>query len=47
MSIDLGAVHYDYPGNSSNNTEDVYLIAGFGSIEVGYYQTTSADWFGR
>ena len=24
----------------------VYLIAGFGSIEVGYYQTTSADWFG-
>ena len=28
------------------NTEDVYLIAGFGSVEVGYYQTTSADWFG-
>ena len=46
MSVDIGAVHYDYPGNSSNNTEDVYLIAGFGSIEVGYYQTTSADWFG-
>ena len=46
MSLDLGAVHYDYPGNSSNNTEDVYVIAGFGSVEVGFYQTTSADWFG-
>ena len=46
MSLDLGAVHYDYPGQSALNTEDVYVIAGFGSIEVGYYQTTSADWFG-
>ena len=46
MSLDIGAVHYDYPGHSATNTEDVYLIAGFGSVEVGYYQTTSADWFG-
>ena len=34
MSLDLGAVHYDYPGNSSNNTEDVYVIAGFGSVKL-------------
>lgn len=46
LSLDFGAVHYGYPGNSSVNTEDVYLIGGFGPVEVGYYQTTSADWFG-
>ena len=46
MSIDFGVVHYDYPGNSSLNTEDVYLISGFKSFELGIYQTTSADWFG-
>ena len=44
--MDFGVVHYDYPGNSSLNTEDVYLISGFKSFELGIYQTTSADWFG-
>ena len=46
ISMDFGVVHYDYPGNSSLNTEDVYLISGFKSFELGIYQTTSADWFG-
>ena len=34
MSVDIGAVHYDYPGNSSNNTEDVYLIAGLDLLKL-------------
>ena len=47
VSMDFGVIHYDYPGNSSLNTEDVYLISGFKSFELGIYQTTSADWFGE
>ena len=44
--IDLGALTYLYPSNTTGNTTELYGSAGFGPITAKYSHTISKDYFG-
>ncbi|MGD2139002.1 MAG: TorF family putative porin [Burkholderiales bacterium] len=44
--VDLGLIHYDYPGASGANTDEVYATGSWKWISASYYYTVSDDWFG-
>ena len=44
--LDVGALAYLYPGNTSGNTTEVYGAATFGPLTAKYAHTVSKDYFG-
>ncbi|MDP9995081.1 uncharacterized protein (TIGR02001 family) [Variovorax boronicumulans] len=51
LDLDVGALTYVYPGNSSGNTTELYGSAGYtseaiGSFTLKYSHTVSKDYFG-
>lgn len=44
--LDLGALTYIYPGNTSGNTTELYGAATFGAFTAKYSHTVSEDYFG-
>ncbi|MDN6882325.1 hypothetical protein QMO14_01800, partial [Variovorax sp. CAN2819] len=51
LDMDVGALTYIYPGNSSGNTTELYGSAGYtdetiGSFTLKYSHTVSKDYFG-
>ncbi|WP_404301244.1 TorF family putative porin [Alicycliphilus denitrificans] len=46
LDLDLGALAYVYPGNSSGNTVELYGAAGWGPFTAKYSHTVSKDYFG-
>lgn len=46
VDLDVGALAYLYPGNSSGNTTELYGAATFGPVTAKYSHTISSDYFG-
>lgn len=46
FDVDLGALLYAYPGNSSGNTTELYGAATWGPVTAKYSHTVSEDYFG-
>lgn len=46
LDLDLGALAYVYPGNSSGNTTELYGAASYGPFTAKYSHTVSKDYFG-
>jgi uncharacterized protein (TIGR02001 family) len=46
VDLDLGALSYLYPGNTSGNTTELYGAATFGPLTAKYSHTVSKDYFG-
>ena len=44
--LDVGALAYLYPGNTSGNTTELYGAATFGPLTAKYAHTVSKDYFG-
>ena len=44
--LDLGYLHYNYPGESSLNTDEVYITGAWKWISASYYSTVSSEAFG-
>lgn len=45
LDLDVGALTYIYPGNSSGNTTELYGAATFGPVTAKYSHTLSKDYF--
>jgi len=43
---DFGLLHYDYPGASGANTDEIYGKGSWKWVWAGYYYTISDEWFG-
>jgi uncharacterized protein (TIGR02001 family) len=46
MDLDVGALTYVYPGNTTGNTTELYGAATFGPVTAKYSHTVSKDYFG-
>ena len=46
VDLDVGALTYIYPGNSTGNTTEIYGAATFGPVTAKYSHTLSKDYFG-
>ena len=46
FDLDLGALTYLYPGNTSGNTTELYGAATWGPLTAKYSHTVSKDYFG-
>ena len=46
VDLDVGALTYIYPGNSSGNTTELYGGVSFGPFSAKYSHTVSKDYFG-
>ncbi|WP_119963973.1 TorF family putative porin [Simplicispira lacusdiani] len=46
VDLDLGALAYLYPGNTSGNTTELYGAATWGPLTAKYSHTVSKDYFG-
>lgn len=46
VDLDVGALTYIYPGNTSGNTTELYGAATFGPLTAKYSHTVSKDYFG-
>ena len=46
LDMDVGALAYLYPGNTSGNTTELYGAATFGPLTAKYSHTVSKDYFG-
>lgn len=46
VDLDLGALAYVYPGNSSGNTTELYGAASYGPFTAKYSHAVSKDYFG-
>ena len=46
FGLDVGLLHYDYPGESVFNTDELYINGSWKWITAGYYYTISDEWFG-
>ena len=46
VDLDVGALTYVYPGNTSGNTTELYGAATYGPITAKYSHTVSKDYFG-
>jgi len=46
VDLDLGALTYLYPGNTSGNTTELYGAATWGPLTAKYSHTVSKDYFG-
>ena len=46
FDLDLGALTYVYPGNSTGNTTELYGAATYGPFTAKYSHTVSEDYFG-
>ncbi len=46
FGLDLGYLHYDYPGESSLNTDEIYIKGAWKWISASYYSTVSSEAFG-
>ena len=46
FDMDLGALTYLYPGNTSGNTTELYAAATWGPLTAKYSHTVSKDYFG-
>jgi len=44
--LDLGYLHYDYPGESVFNTDEVYITGSWKWLSASYYSTVSSEFFG-
>ena len=45
-ALDVGAITYLFPGNSSGNATELYGAASFGPVTAKYSHTVSKDYFG-
>ncbi|WP_311223179.1 MULTISPECIES: TorF family putative porin [unclassified Acidovorax] len=46
FDLDVGALTYIYPGNTTGNTTELYGAATFGPVTAKYSHTVSKDYFG-
>jgi len=46
FDLDLGALTYLYPGNTTGNTTELYAAATWGPLTAKYSHTVSEDYFG-
>ncbi len=46
FGVDVGWLHYNYPGESVLNTDEVYVTGSWKWISASYYYTASSEWFG-
>ncbi|MFD2300822.1 TorF family putative porin [Paracidovorax citrulli] len=46
MDLDVGALTYVYPGNTTGNTTELYGAATYGPVTAKYSHTVSKDYFG-
>ena len=46
FGLDLGVLHYNYPGESVFNTNELYANGSWKWFTLGYYYTISDEWFG-
>jgi len=46
FGMDLGYLHYDYPGESSLNTDELYIKGSWNWLSASYYYTISDEAFG-
>lgn len=46
FGLDVGYLHYDYPGESSLNTDEIYVKGSWKWLSAGYYSTISDEAFG-
>ncbi|CAM3463217.1 TorF family putative porin [Paracidovorax anthurii] len=46
MDLDVGALTYVYPGNTTGNTTELYGAATYGPLTAKYSHTISKDYFG-
>ncbi len=46
FGTDIGFIHYDYPGESRLNTDDLYVSGSWRWLSASYYHTISNEWFG-
>lgn len=46
FDLDVGALSYIYPGNSTGNTTELYGAATYGPFTAKYSHTVSSDYFG-
>ncbi|BFO53507.1 MULTISPECIES: TorF family putative porin [Comamonadaceae] len=46
MDLDVGALTYVYPGNTTGNTTELYGAATYGPVTAKYSHTISKDYFG-
>ncbi|MDA8455849.1 TorF family putative porin [Acidovorax sp. GBBC 3334] len=46
MDLDVGALTYVYPGNTTGNTTELYGAATLGPVTAKYSHTVSKDYFG-
>ena len=46
FGVDVGFIHYDYPGSSVYNTDEVYVGGSWKWITAKYYYTISDEFFG-
>ena len=46
LDLDLGALAYVYPGNTTGNTTELYGAATWGPLTAKYSHTVSKDYFG-
>jgi uncharacterized protein (TIGR02001 family) len=46
FGVDVGYIHYNYPGNSSLNTDEIYLGGSWKWFEAKYSYTISDEYFG-
>ncbi|MCM2345136.1 MAG: TorF family putative porin [Acidovorax soli] len=46
VDLDVGALSYLYPGNTSGNTTELYGAATYGPLTAKYSHTVSKDYFG-
>ena len=43
---DIGVIHYDYPGESRLNTDEVYVTGSWKWLSASYYSIVSSEYFG-
>lgn len=46
FGVDVGVIHYDYPGESGANTDEVYVTGSWKWLSASYYSTVSSEFFG-
>lgn len=46
FGVDVGVLHYDYPGESVFNTDELYVTGSWKWISASYYSTISSELFG-
>ncbi|MEX0960618.1 MAG: TorF family putative porin [Burkholderiales bacterium] len=46
FGLDLGYIHYNYPGNSSLNTDEIYIGGSWKWFSATYYYAVSDEFFG-